>query len=242
MTQLGNSIPQLRMEYKLRLTKLNSEVSAKQGTMPEADLEKWASDERTKIARDIRLKQGPIPSAVLEVRDWKEYGIGGRTQKNIQARMQKGPAVKNPAKAHADILERTTSSNTKVSDTAIRGARLLKGTGRVFFVVGLGMSVSNIVMAEPGKRAAVAKREAVFAGGSTLGAEVGVAICLGFGFTSGGLGLLGCGLVGGGAGGYAADRLVYPVHPDMAARELEMNGILTSPFLLWPHHADRWAS
>ncbi|MBI3896765.1 MAG: hypothetical protein HY308_00545 [Gammaproteobacteria bacterium] len=237
MTQLGRSLPALRMEYESRLAVLNSEIKAKQGIVAEADLKKWASDERTKIARAIRQKQGPIAQAVLEFRDWKEFGLGGRTEKNIYAR-----DAKNPNRSPKDFLKKATKSNKQITENVIRGARMLKGVGRVFFFVGLGMSVSAVALAKPSEREKVAKEEAVHTAGSMLGLETGVAVCLAFSITSGGWGLFGCGLVGGAAGGYAADRIVYPVHPNMAARELEMNGILTSPFLLWPHHADRWAS
>jgi hypothetical protein len=223
---LGFSIPLIRTEYETRLGALINDVKAKHGTMPMLDLSKWASDERTKLARTMRRKQGIVSTAVLEMRDWGKYGVGGRSWKNVYGR-----AASRADDPYTRILKGATTPNVEISEVAIRGARLLKTTGSVFFVVGLGVSVSNVIMAEPAHRVDIAKREAFFAGGSALGAEVGIGLCLVFGVVSGGWGLLACGLVGGAAGGYLTDRVIYPAHTQAALREIELTGKLQHSYL-----------
>lgn len=187
--------------------------------MSVSDLSRWASDERTKIARTMRMKQGPMALTVLEIRDWKTYGVGGRTWNNIYAR-----ASNRASDAHGKILSGAVSPNKGISEAAIRGARSLRGAGAAFVVIGIGVSANTIISAPPEARLGVAKDEAVYVGSGMLGAEAGVGLCLAFGIATGGWGLLACAVVGGGTGGLIADRFVRPNRPQDVIQRMQRDG------------------
>jgi len=168
------------------------------------DVARWASDQRTRIARQHRL--GFAAKAVFEIRDWKEYGRGGRTWENVVRRYETRP--KNPltGKAmHEAILQGAVTSNDDINQAIKRGANYLKYGGRVVLVIGVTASVARIWTAsEQDMPKVIGEELGALAGGAVggfFGAKAGVAICLAFGSITLGWGLLACGIAGAVGGG-----------------------------------------
>jgi Domain of unknown function (DUF4157) len=83
----------------------------------------------------------------------------------------------------------------------------LKWTGRAAVVIGLGLAIKDVVTAAgPHKREIQGQAAGSFAGATVLGAFA-VGLCIGLGVATGGLAILGCGLLGGILGGAGGDFL-----------------------------------
>lgn len=81
------------------------------------------------------------------------------------------------------------------------GGALLKWGGRAAVVIGAGLAVKDVLTAEgPHRRETQGKAFGAFAGGTVAGAFA-VGMCIGLGVATGGLAILGCGLVAGVLGG-----------------------------------------
>jgi hypothetical protein len=83
----------------------------------------------------------------------------------------------------------------------------LRWTGHGFAIIGAGLAIYDIATAEgPHRRETEGRAFGSFAGGTVLGG-LGVGFCVGAGIATGGLGLLLCGLVAGGAGALGGQAL-----------------------------------
>lgn len=229
MMHMGHTVPQIRDAYYAELMKTESMLPIKQSTLSPDALNRWKIEERIRIAKLLRNKQGLLPSVILELRDRQVYGAGGRTVDNLIGRTIQGAANKGVALDRNAALAKLGSSwnspNHEVTKAA-QAARYLKYGGRVFFVVGIGASAHAIVTAPEQERIKVAAQEGAGIAGGALGSAVAVGLVIGFGIVTGGWGLIAIGLVGGLAGGAAAEygthRLLY-AHQSQTV-EQKLNG------------------
>ncbi len=216
MANIGVNAPLLRMTYKHDIENMVAEIARrlKAGQSKET-VARWASAERGRIVNRIRLGSGMVTRGIYEIRDWREYGAGGRTWANIEQRYERrglsGGAM------HDEIIASAQRSNPTVNNAAMRGASYLKHGGRVVLVVGVAVSAARIWNAAEHELPRVIGEELGGVVGGGLGAGAGVGICMIFGIASGGWGLLACGVIGGlgggiagsHAGGWVADGLYY---------------------------------
>ncbi len=199
MRRIGIDAPAIRTLYKQQVEDLARQIAERleRGESTES-VARWASEQRRHIVQRMRARTGPVARVIYEIRDWRQYGRGGRTYPNI-VRHYEARGVPRSA-IPGRVLDGATRSNTGVNQ-ALRGASYLRHGGRVLIVVGVAVSAARIWNASDEELPRVIGEElGGFIGGS-LGAGAGVGICLVFGIASGGWGLLACGVIGGVAGG-----------------------------------------
>jgi len=215
MRRVGIDAPKIRAQYKAEVEALVRQIADRleQGQSPN-DVARWASEQRRQIVNRMRSGSGLTTRAVYEIRDWRKYGRGGRTYDNLTRyyRNQGVPA----GDINSRILSGAQRSNTGVN-AAMKGAAYLRHGGRVLIVVGVTISVARIWNASEEELPRVISEELGGFIGGGLGASAGVGLCIVFGIATSGWGLLACGVVGGGAGGWigselsgaAADKIFY---------------------------------
>lgn len=208
----GAVMPKIRIDYERRLQGLVAEVGERRarGQAPRA-IADWVVEERRQIANGSRWRTGVDTRGIFEIRDWAEYGVGGRTMRNLERRYVvrgfSGEALSEK------LIQGALHPNTGISASAIRGARYLRNGGRVLVPFGVAVTAYTVVTApQEDLPRVIAEESGSFLGG-TVGSGVAVTACLVFGIATGGWGLLACGVVGGIAGGAAgataANRLYY---------------------------------
>lgn len=215
----GTVLEPVRNAYKARLERLEAQILQRRAALgpnpsPSAlrELAEWAVRERARTARLWRLPTGPTQTVMLELRDWRQYGVGGRTFGNMVAR-QAGRGVTGPA-AYEALLRSANTSNAGVNQSVVRGARALRFGGGVLAVAGIAVSAGTIAAAPPEERGRLAARTGVGIAGGFVAGEVatgllmvGAALLLA---SPPGWLVIGVGLAAGVAGGMAADRIFYP--------------------------------
>jgi hypothetical protein len=225
--RLGVEIPRIRGEYEARAAALLEEVARRRGRMPVEELARWASAERTALARSIRWREGIGSVVLLGARDNWVYGLGGRTYPNLERRyLRRGvPRAELPER----ILRGATHPNAELTATAMRGARYLKYGGKAIFVISVATTGYRVLSASREELPQVLHEEAGGFFGGAIGAEVGIGLCLVFGIATGGWGLLACGVLGGMAGGiggaYLGDRIYYS-HSDEVVVQAQEEAII----------------
>ncbi|WP_141699304.1 hypothetical protein [Candidatus Thiosymbion oneisti] len=155
-----------------------------------------------------------MAQTIYEIRDWREYGRGGRTSPNMVRYYQKQGVPRSGIPGR--ILSGAQRSNLGVN-AAMRGASYLKNGGTVLIVVGVALSAARIWNASDEELPRVIGQELGGFIGGGLGAGAGIGVCLVFGIVTSGWGLLACGVVGGLAGGVGGslagsaitDRIYY---------------------------------
>jgi hypothetical protein len=215
---LNIDLQRIRLDYESQIAALARGVQERQaqGWTAEA-IAQWVSTGRTSIARTMRLRQGIGPTAVLEIRDNLQYGLGGRSFPNIWKRYaQPGMTTEEIA---GKVIDGSLRSNTGISETALKSARYLRYGGRVVIVLSVGLSVYEIAHAKEADRPRVVYEQAGgFLGGYLLSSSAVAAVAV-FGIVTGGWGLLAVGLLAGAAGGlagsWAGDKIYYSTHPDL---------------------------
>ncbi len=228
LAQLGVDMPLIREAYERELARLVAEVERRRaaGQAPR-DIARWAVEERRRIANTMRQRSGTGTRVLFEVRDWAEYGPGGRSYRNVEARyVRRGYTG---AALHEKLIAGATHPNTGISDTAIKGARYLRRGGRVVIVFSLATTAHAIATAPPDQLERVLAQEVGGLVGGFAGSGLAVGGCLVFGIATGGWGLLACGLVGGAAGGFAGvwagERLYTAASPGVEA-QVQATGML----------------
>jgi len=202
MVEIGINAPLLRAAYKREIEAMMAELARRLAAgEPKESVARWVSAERNRIIGRIRSSSGLVTRGIYELRDWREYGPGGRTWDNIQKRYQ-GRGLSGEA-THKHIILGAQTSNTTVNTAAMRGASYLRHGGRVVLVVGVAVSAARIWNASEQELPRVIGEEMGGYIGGGIGAGAGVGICMIFGIASGGWGLLACGIVGGLGGGVA---------------------------------------
>ncbi len=223
----GSVLKPLRDGYKARLEAVEASIQQRRAALglkaTEYELRglaQWAARQRANTARVWRL---PTPSllAGLEARDWRQYGIGGRTFDNLIARS--AAQGRTGLAAYEHILGSAVRSNVEVNASVARGARFFRGGGAVLGVAGLAISVCEVASALPEQRGALVHRQAIGFAGGLIGSEIGVGLlAVGAGFlaaTPPGWVVIGVGLVAGVAGGMISDRMYFPPdHKPLATR------------------------
>jgi hypothetical protein len=215
---LNIDLRRIRLDYEREIEALARGVQERQaqGWTTEAIAE-WISPARTRIARSLRLRQGIGPTAVLEIRDNLQYGLGGRTFPNVWRRYA-APGMTSEEIA-GKVIAGSLRSNTGISETALNSARYLRYGGRVVIVLSVGLSVYEIGHAKQADRPRIIYEQAGgFLGGYLLSSSAVAAVAV-FGLVTGGWGLLAVGLLAGAAGGlagtWAGDKIYYSTHPDL---------------------------
>ncbi len=208
----------LRNQYKTKLTQVEAQILQRRAALgPNATeyelrgLAQWGARQRANTARLFRIPT-PAVGAGLELRDWRTYGVGGRTWENLLKRQ--AARGNTGSSSYEALIGSATRSNAGVNESMARGARLLKGGGGVLAVAGLGLTAYDIYKAPPQQRGAVATRHAIGFAGGLVASEIGVGLLtIGAGLllaTPPGWVVLAVGLVAGAAGGIIADRIFYP--------------------------------
>jgi hypothetical protein len=124
-------------------------------------------------------------------------GLQGRFMK-----LAKG-AAENPE----SVAPMAEATGAPVAAGMSRGMQFVKWGGRVFLVVGAVLTIREIVTAEgPHRRETEGRAFGAFAGGTVVGA-FGAGLCIGLGIATGGLALIGCGLVAGIGGALAGGAI-----------------------------------
>lgn len=223
MNSIGINAPLLRQTYKREIEAMVAEIARrlKDGHSKES-LARWVSAERNRIVNRVRSSSGLVTRGIYEIRDWREYGPGGRTWENVQQRYQSrglsGEAL------HNEIISGAQKSNTTVNTAAMRGASYLKHGGRVVLVVGVAVSAARIWNAPQQDLPRVIGEELGGVVGGGMGAGAGVGLCMIFGIASGGWGLLACGVVGGIGGGVAGSYAGGKVADGIYYSDIETSG------------------
>ncbi len=235
LVNLGTEMPRIRAEYELRIAQMVAEVERRKSLkQPAQKIAQWAVNERWAIANQMRWRSGVGTRVLFEIRDWKEYGVGGRTYTNVQARYARR-GFTSPT-LEQQMIRGATHANTGISEAALKGARYLKYGGRVVFVISIGTTGYTLLTAEPKNLERLIHEEAgAFAGGSA-GAGLATGACLIFGIATGGWGLLACGVIGGMAGGFAGsqigNRIYYSRRPNVETEVIlsgELNWAALAP-------------
>ena len=206
MTSFGNTVLAIRQEYKVLIEDFEKNLKDKQAQkLSSKELAKWAVNERKKIAQLMRAKQGGGAQLVLELRDNIKYGLGGRSYENLEKRaLSQGiPA----AEVSNELLKKATKPNAGISKAAIEGASFLKHGGRVVVVVSISVTAYTLLTAPEEQLEKLLYEQVGGIAGGAAGGGTAVGLCILFGVATGGWGLLACGVVGGGLGGYAGSEL-----------------------------------
>ena len=228
LTNLGAEMPRIRAEYERRIAQLVAEVERRKTLkQPAREIAEWVVNERRAIANQMRWQSGAGTRVLFEIRDWKEYGVGGRSYANVQTRYL-GRGFSSPA-LEEQMIRGATHANTGISEAALKGARYLKAGGRVIVVISIATTAYTILTADPKDLERLIYEESgAFVGGSA-GAGLATGACLVFGIATGGWGLLACGVIGGMAGGFAGShvgsRIYYARKPNIET-DVILNGAL----------------
>lgn len=218
MWRLGVSMPRIRQEYEALIGELANEVAERQKAgQSSREIAKWVVKERRRIAFRMRLRSGPGAAVLFEVRDWGQYGAGGRTHNNL-ARRYRSQGYAGDALSERLIVG-AQSHNKPVSSTAIKGARYLRYGGRVLVVFSLATTAYVLLTAPEEELERLLYQEVGAVAGGALGSGLAVGGCLVFGVATGGWGLLACGIIGGGLGGWggsvAGEKIYYSNNPSI---------------------------
>ena len=211
---LGSALPTIRNQYYKALEGVETEIRARQaklGSKPNGPRElrqfvEWASSERTRIARLFRIPAGPGGMLGGEIRDWRQYGAGGRSMDNLLTRAEAKNGLTGDA-ALRKILGSVDKPNPAATESILRGARYLRSAGAVVFVAGAGWTAYNIASAPAEERPELMRREGSALAGGFVASNVAIGICFLLGMT--GVGLIAVGLVAGVAGAMAGERIYY---------------------------------
>lgn len=202
MSSFGHSIPAIRSEYKVLIERFENQLEIRKSqNLPAREIARWAVNERTRIAKLMRAKQGGGTQILLELRDNVEYGLGGRTYENLEKR-QLNRGV-NSEKIPDALLKSATKPNSGISKAAIEGGKFLKHGGKVVVVLSISVTAYTLLTAPEDQLEKIIYEELGGVAGGALGGGAAVGLCLVFGIATSGWGLLACGVVGGGIGGYA---------------------------------------
>jgi hypothetical protein len=228
MSSLGVTMPNIRDEYKRLIDQMIREVESRRAARQSSrEIARWVVNERRRIANQMRWRSGPSTRVLFEVRDWAEYGVGGRSYGNLERRyLRRG--VRGTA-LYEELIRGAQSPNTGISQTAIQGARYLRYGGRVILVISLATTAYSLLTASPDELERLLYEEAGGVLGGSVGTGLAVGTCLVFGVVSGGWGLLACGVIGGIGGGvagtYVGNQVYYSRNLQIETSVLE-TGVL----------------
>lgn len=174
---LGSVLAPVRHRYHAALAAAATEIAERRAglgaTATEAqlrELAEWAVQRRARAARMWRIPTGPAMQVRLEVRDWRQYGAGGRSFGNMLAREQrKGFGA---GTAYENLIRSASTSNAGVDRSVARAARHLRLGGGVLGGLALAMSVREIAAAPAEQRGTIVKHQAVGLAGGLVGGEV----------------------------------------------------------------------
>lgn len=111
LNALGVDMPRIRAEYDRRVAELVAEVQRRRALkQPAREIAEWVAKERRNIANEMRWRSGVGTRVLFELRDWTEYGAGGRTFPNVEARYAGRSAP--GADIHAQMIRGATHANT----------------------------------------------------------------------------------------------------------------------------------
>lgn len=241
-------IEAIRNHYESQVRSMRLELSSKRAQgMSEAEIRSWSIAERNRIVNEMRVRQGRVSKVVLDARDYYKYGPGARTEQNLANRARNSLKFKaSGLSLDTYLVERAMSPNSGITEAVIRSGKYLKNGGKILVPLGIGMSVVNVVNAPKGERLLVAGEEGSSWVGGAVASEAVVAAMIVLAPETGGLSLLGIGLiagVGGGAlSGWGFHRLFFTSHPHAQA-SVQQTGSLPATMVqpgLPPSPIPRW--
>jgi hypothetical protein len=212
---------------KARLTSLGSNPTL-------AELEavvRHASAQRTTAARLWRLPSGPDAFLAAEVRDWAEYGLGGRRFGNLMSRSMKNPRQTSWSQADhlRNIASKVGKTNAETTSGVFRSARFLKTGGAIVMMAGLGWTYHEYQNTPEHLKADFLKREAVSAAGGALASGLVTAFLVTT--TAAGVVVVGVGLVAGIAGALAAEGIYRSIYGDSLLGQIRNSGVIQANLL-----------
>ena len=211
-------IEAIRNEYERQVGLLAAEVAEKRARgISDAQIRPWAIAERVRIMRAMRLRQGRVARLILEGRDVRQYGWGGRSESNLVNRALDSKKFQQSGLTLDDYLIRgSMNPNAGITESAVRAGKYLKYGGKILVPLGIAGSVYAVATARPGDRLKVAGEEATSWAGGALASEAAVALMI-LAPETGGLTLLGVALIAGGVGGglsgWGFHKLFFTNHP-----------------------------
>ncbi len=231
-TYLGHATPKIRAAYYDALAAVEKEISARKIALGPrltnpAEYRQfafWASQRRTTVARLYRIPAGPGSMIGLEYRDWRVYGVGGRTPENVLSRNMSNKLVpRSEEQALAKMISSAVKPNAAETERLLKAAKFLKRGGTVFIVGGLALTGYEIYRAKPADRPELIRKEVLVTGGSILASDLAVGIAIACSLT--GVGLIAVGIIAGVGGAIAAERMYYANHQSQNVQEFHASGI-----------------
>jgi hypothetical protein len=193
------------------------------------DIAQSAARDRAWSARMWRLPSGPDVALLLEARDWRQYGVGGRTLPNLVRRNQLRDPSLTPEANLRRVIGSAGRTNATVDASVLRHARALRTGGTVLMVLGAGLTLREYQQTSTAERPEFIRREAAGFAGGAIAAGLATAVLLTFALP--GLVVVGLGLIAGVAGGWAGQRLYLAARGSEAERQAQRNGVVSAQCL-----------
>ncbi len=170
------------------------------GSVPQADVTKWAVDARNGLKANIRSQGNPILKQVFEQRNLLKYGDKlGPSYQQLYAKLAK------QGLSEAEINARIISSSGRSSAAFNRWSGALKWGGRILLAIDICLAGAKVYLAPEGQRSETALKEAFRIGGALVvgaaGAKAGAALGASIGALFGGAGAAPGAIIGGIIGG-----------------------------------------
>lgn len=192
-----------------------------------------ASGQRTTAARLWRLPSGPDAFLAAEVRDWAEYGMGGRRFDNLMHRSVARATGDQATWTRGDHLRNMASkigkTNAVTTSGVFRSARYLKAGGAIVMVAGLGLTYREYQRTPDALKNEFLRRETVAAAGGALASGLATAFLVTT--SAAGVVVVGVGLVAGLAGALAAEGIYRSVYGDSLIGQLRETGVIQADLL-----------
>ena len=220
LNSLGNA-GEIRDLYKRRLEQLQAEVRRMARANPRAhtneEIARFASQRRNQIAKEIRGLQPAPDRVLLELRDRAVYGQEGRSYEVMMNRARMGRRTNAPdltlseSRVTRRVWESATRSNSSW-DQAAKGMKYFRHGGRGLLVLGVATTAHRLATASEDELSMVVAEEAGALAGGAIGTAIAVGFCVLIGASTGGLGFLAIGVVGGALGGFGGELLGRSLH------------------------------
>lgn len=192
-----------------------------------------ASGQRTAAARLWRLPSGPDAFLAAEVRDWAEYGMGGRRFDNLMRRSVARATSDQASWSRGDHLRSMASkvgkTNAVTTSGVFRSARYLKAGGAIVMVAGMGLTYREYQKTPEPLKAEFLRREAVAAAGGAFASGLATAFLVTT--SAAGIVVVGVGLVAGVAGALAAEGIYRSIYGDSLIGQLQASGVIQANLL-----------
>ncbi|MBU6258112.1 MAG: hypothetical protein KGL18_07480 [Burkholderiales bacterium] len=209
-----------------RLSELGPQASVEQIR----EVARWASGKRTAAARLWRVPSGPEAMALGELRDWHQYGLGGRTLPNLMRRN----LARTPGLAEVDnlclVIRSAAKANPRVTLQVGAVARSLRAGGVVLMLAGAGLTAWEYSETARSERPEFLRREGASMAGSAIATGV-VTTALVMSFALPGIVVVGLGVVAGVVGAWVGERIYLAARGSPAHEQAMGSGIIHAELL-----------